>query len=418
MGWARELDRMGTRAREASRLLARVGTERKDAALREMAAALRAREKDILDANAVDLREAEAGGMSAAFVDRLRLDSQRVSGMADGLSKVASLPDPVGEVIRTWQRPNGLRIDRVRVPVGVIAIIYESRPNVTADAAGLCLKAGSSCILRGGSDALRSNQRIARLLAEAAESSGIPAASIQLIPWKEREAIGHLVRMSASVDMVIPRGGEGLIRAVTEQATVPVIKHYKGVCHTYVDGAADLSMAESVCVNAKVQRPGVCNAMETMLVDRAVAAEFLPRVARRLAEAGVEIRGCEETCRVLPDAKPASEADWSEEYLDLVLSVRVVGGVEEAVEHINRYGSGHSDAIITGDDGHARCFLEAVDSACVYVNASTRFTDGGEFGMGAEIGISTDKLHARGPMGLEELTTYKYEIRGDGQVRT
>ncbi len=409
---------MGERAREASRQLARAGTERKDDALREMAAALRTREKDILDANAGDLREAEAGGMSAAFVDRLRLDSKRVNGMADGLCTVASLPDPVGEVMKTWHRPNGLRIDRVRVPVGVIAIVYESRPNVTADAAGLCLKAGSSCILRGGSDALRSNQQIARLLAEAAERSGIPAASVQLVPWKEREVVGHLVRMSASVDMVIPRGGEGLIRAVTEQATVPVIKHYKGVCHTYVDGAADLAMAESVCVNAKVQRPGVCNAMETMLVDRAVAAEFLPRVAKRLVEAGVEIRGCEETRRVLPAAKPVSEDDWREEYLDLVLSVRVVGGVEEAVEHINRYGSGHSDAIITGDDGHARFFLEAVDSACVYVNASTRFTDGGEFGMGAEIGISTDKLHARGPMGLEELTTYKYEIHGDGQVRT
>ena len=418
MKWTEELARMGEQALLASRELARTGTDAKNRALAAMADEVSTRERDILQANAEDVSAAEKTGARGAFIDRLRLDTTRVSAIADGLRQVAALPDPVGGVIREWERPNGLEIAKVRVPIGVIAIVYESRPNVTADAAGLCLKSGNSCILRGGSEAIRSNSVIADALSRAAEKTGLPASSVQLVRRTERELVGQLVRMSGTVDVVIPRGGEGLIRAVTEQATVPVMKHYKGVCHTYVDKAADLAMAEEICFNAKVQRPGVCNAMETMLVHREVAGEFLPRVAKGLIEAGVELRGCRETCSVLKEARPALEEDWSEEYLDLVLAVRVVGSLEEAAAHINRYGSAHSDAIVTGDDSRAERFLQAVDAACVYVNASTRFTDGGEFGMGAEIGISTDKLHARGPVGLEELTTYKYIIRGSGQVRT
>ncbi len=352
------------------------------------------------------------------MLDRLQIDDKRIQAMARGLREVAALPDPVGEILLERTRPNGLRIQKVRVPIGVIGIIYESRPNVTADSAGLCLKTGNAVILRGGKEALHSNQAIADVMSRAGAKEGLPAHSIQLVGTTDRDAIRVLVQMEGVIDLVIPRGGESLIRAVTEQARVPVIKHYKGVCHVFVDREADLDMAEKIVVNAKCQRPGVCNAMETLLVDEAVADRFVPRIVKTLQAKKVELRGDETTRRLGGSAvKPATEDDWYAEYLDLILAVRVVQDVEEAIAHINRYGSSHSDSIVTRDEKAAEKFVHEVDSAAVFVNASTRFNDGGEFGMGAEIGISTDKLHARGPMGLEELTSYKWVVRGSGQVR-
>ncbi|MEI7437953.1 MAG: glutamate-5-semialdehyde dehydrogenase, partial [bacterium] len=370
-------------------------------------------------ANALDLAAGRAAGLSAPLLDRLTLSAARVTAMASGLREVAALRDPVGRVLRRTKRPNGLVIVKRRVPIGVIAIIYESRPNVTADAAGLCFKAGNAVILRGGKEALHSNGAIVAAMLAGGIPQGLPADAVQWIATPDREAVRELVQLEGRVDLVMPRGGESLIRSVTAQAHVPVIKHYKGVCHTYVDADADLEMALAIAENAKCQRPGVCNAMETLLVHESVAARFLPMVVQRLGvQRHVELRGDAAACAITPGMSPATEDDWSAEYQDLILAVRVVASLEAAVAHIQRYGSAHSDAIVTSSPAAAARFLSDVDSATVYVNASTRFTDGGEFGMGAEIGISTDKLHARGPMGLEELTTYKYQITGTGQIRT
>jgi len=363
----------------------------------------------------------EAGrkaGLSESLLDRLLLTDARIEAMVKGLRNVVVLKDPVGARISRWIRPNGLVIQKVRVPIGVIAIIYESRPNVTADAASLCIKTSNAVILRGGKEALHSNVAIAAALQEGGAKKGLPANAIQLVQTTDREAVRELVQMEGRVDLAIPRGGESLIRAVVEHARVPVIKHYKGVCHVYVDDSADVEMALNIIENAKCQRPGVCNAIEKVLVSEKIAAAFLPRMAERLAARKVELRGDPAARTIVPTMKEAVEADWTEEYLDLILTVRVVADVKAAVEHINRYGSHHSDAIVAQSEGAQKVFTQGVDSATVYVNASTRFTDGGEFGMGAEIGISTDKLHARGPMGLEELTTYKYVILGSGQIRS
>jgi len=365
----------------------------------------------------VDLKEAKKAGLSSTLIDRLTLDDKRIKNMAKGLREVAQLDDPVGEVIEEKVRPNGLRIRKIRVPLGVIAIIYESRPNVTCDGAGLCLKSGNAVILRGGSEAINSNIIIAEALQQAAYSSGIPQGAIQLVETTERKAVLQLIKLDKFIDVVIARGGEAMIKNIKANATVPVIGHGKGVCHTYVDRDADLGMAERICFNAKVQRPGVCNAMESLLVHKDIANEFLPRMIKKFEEAKVEIRGDEKTKRVVPHIKNASEDDWSTEYLDLILSVKVVDSLSEAIDHINRYGTMHSEAIVTRDEGAARKFLHEVDACSVFLNASTRFTDGGEFGMGAEIGISTQKLHARGPMGVRELTSAKFLIFGNGQIR-
>jgi len=407
----------GARAVHAARELAKLSSRRKNTILEAMAAEIAAQKDAIRAANEKDLSAGREAGLSAALLDRLALTDARIDGMIKGLLNVAVLKDPVGAKISHWNRPNGLQIKKVRVPIGVIAIVYESRPNVTADAASLCFKTGNAVILRGGKEALHSNAAVAKALLEGGAAKGMPEGSIQLVETTDREAVRELAQMVGKVDLIIPRGGESLIQAVSEMARVPVIKHYKGVCHTYVDAAADIEMALAISENAKCHRPGVCNAMETLLVHREIADAFLPRMIERFKACGVELRGDETVRRVDPAVKPATEEDWSAEYLDLILAVRVVDGVQEAIEHINTYGSHHSDAIITADARAEKKFLAQVDSATVYVNASTRFTDGGEFGMGAEIGISTDKLHARGPMGLEELTTYKYIVGGTGQIR-
>jgi glutamate-5-semialdehyde dehydrogenase len=405
-------------AREAARPLATAGTAAKNAALRAAALRLRERTGALTTANAGDVEAGRLAGLGAALLDRLTLTPARVEAMAAGLDEIAALPDPVGETIATWRRPNGLEIAQVRIPIGVVGIIYESRPNVTADAAGLCLKSGNAVILKGGSEAFATNRAIAACLAEGVADAGLPAAAVQLIPTTDRQAVAALLRQRDLVDVIVPRGGPSLIEAITTQSAIPVIQHYAGICHVYVDDRADLAMAEAIAVNAKVQRPGVCNAMETLLVHRDVAERFLPQVAAPLRAAGVELRGCPRTRAVLPDVAIATEDDWRTEYLDLILSVRVVDSLPDAVAHIATYGTGHSDAIVTDSVAHARAFTVAVDSAAVYVNASTRFTDGFEFGFGAEVGISTNRLHARGPMGLRELTTYKYVIQGSGQIRS
>jgi glutamate-5-semialdehyde dehydrogenase len=404
-------------ARQAARALATAPTDTKNRALRDAGAHLRAARAHLLEANREDVARGRTAGLSGALLDRLTLTDARIEAMANGLDEVAALPDPVGETIAQWRRPNGLEIGQVRIPLGVVGIIYESRPNVTADAAALCVKAGNAVVLKGGSEALATNAAIAALLAAAAVAAGLPCGAIQLIPTADRQAVQVLLKQSQYIDVIIPRGGESLIRAITESSSIPVIQHYAGICHTYVDAAADLAMAERICFNAKVQRPGVCNAMETMLVHEAVAAEFLPSIVRKLRAAGVEIRGCERTRQIVCDITPATEEDWRTEYLDLILAVKVTDSLDAAIDFINTYGTGHSDAIVTRDYAHARRFQAEVDSAAVYVNASTRFTDGYEFGFGAEVGISTNRLHARGPMGLRELTTYKYVISGDGQIR-
>ena len=404
-------------AKEASRVLARLSTEVKNRALMAMADLLERKAELIKEENAKDLEYGKEKGLSSALLDRLLLDDKRIKGMADGLREVAALPDPVGEVVKMWKRPNGLQIGKLRVPLGVVAVIYESRPNVTADTAALCVKSGNAIVLRGGSEAIHSNAVIAGILQEAARESGVPAQAIQLIETTDREAVFHLLRMEGFVDLVVPRGGEGLIRFVAENSRIPVVYHYKGVCHTFVDRDADLDMAWNIAFNAKVQRPGVCNAMETLLVHRDVAKSFLPEMARRFEEAGVELRGCPKARELVPQMKEATEEDWYAEYLDLILAVRVVDSFEEAVDHIHAYGSGHSEAIVTTNYATAMRFLQEVDAAAVYVNASTRFTDGYEFGLGAEMGISTQKLHVRGPMGLEDLTCCKFVILGQGQIR-
>ena len=409
---------LASRAKAAARELAVASSAQKDAALLAMADGIEARADERRTENARDLEAARAAGLSAAMLDRLELTGKRIAGMADGLRQVAALPDPVGEIIRGWTRPNGLRIAKVRVPLGTIAIIYESRPNVTADAAGLCIKAGNGVVLRGGKEAIRSNTAIWRVLQDGLAAAGLPADAIGLVETTDRSAIDALIRADDLMDVIIPRGGEGLIRRVVQGATVPVVKHYKGVCHVYVDASADLAMAQAICLNAKCQRPGVCNAMETLLIHRDIAREFLERLRPVLEREGVELRGCETSCQLMPDVRHATLQDWTTEYLDLILNVRIVRGIDEAIEHINRFGSGHSDAIVTGDFRNAERFVDEVDSATVFVNTSTRFNDGEQLGLGAEIGISTDRLHARGPMGLEELTTYKWRIIGNGQLRT
>ena len=409
--------RLAETAKNASREIAWLSTDEKNAALLSMAGLLERRREEIEEANRKDLAAGEKAGLSAALLDRLRITPERLRAMADGLRDVAALDDPVGQVIDERIRPNGLVITRVRDPIGVIGIIYESRPNVTVDAAGLCLKSGNAVILRGGKEAIHSNLVLAGILRRAMEDTALPVDALQIVSVTDREVVGELLKMDQFIDLIIPRGGKSLIRVVVEGSTIPVIKHYQGICHIYVAASADFEMALDIVENAKTQRPGVCNAVETLLVDKRIVDTFLPKVEVRLSGKGVELRGCDVTRAILPGIKAAVEADWKEEYLDLILSVKVADGVAAAVEHINTYGSRHSDAIITGEEEEAEYFVRRVDSAAVYVNASTRFTDGGEFGLGAEIGISTDKLHARGPMGLEELTTYKYVIRGEGQIR-
>jgi glutamate-5-semialdehyde dehydrogenase len=409
---------MAANAREGSRLMARANSEAKNAVLRETAALLRERRGAIQAENARDVRAAEEAALGAAKIDRLKLTDKVLEDMAAGLEEVAGLPDPVGSITAMWTRPNGLQVGRMRIPLGVIGIIYESRPNVTVDAAGLCLKAGNAVILRGGSEAFRSNSCLAALVQEALAKGGLPATGVQMVATTDRQAVRELLKEEENIDLVIPRGGEGLIRFVVEHAQMPVLKHYKGVCHVFVDRSADLDMAENICMNAKVQRPGVCNAMETLLVHESVAESFLPRVARALTAAGVELRGCERTRSILQEVKPASEEDWAEEYLDLVLAIRVVADMAAAREHIETYGSMHTDSIVTSDYQRALEFLRTVDSSVVLVNASTRFNDGNQLGLGAEIGISTSRLHAFGPMGVEELTTSKFVVLGNGQIRS
>lgn len=412
-----EILHKGKQACAAARVLAQCRTAQKNAALEAMAAALVHHAGQILAANQQDVDSGRASGMPAALIDRLLLNEKRIAAMAEGLRAVAALPDPIGEVGEGWTRPNGLRMQKVRVPLGVIGIIYEARPNVTADAAGLCLKSGNAVILRGGREALRSNRAIVEVLSRAAENANLPAGTMQLIENTDRETATAMMRAHGLIDVLIPRGGAGLIRSVVQNATVPVIETGAGNCHLYIDASAEREMAIDICVNAKVQRPSVCNAIETLLVHEAWPRQNLVALLQTLAERGVEIRGCARTVAIFPNAKPAAESDWEEEFLRLVLAVRLVKDLDEALAHIQRYSTKHSEAIVTRDLAAAGRFTREVDAAAVYVNASTRFTDGFEFGFGAEIGISTQKLHARGPMGLRELTSIKYIVHGDGHVR-
>jgi len=408
---------VASRARRASARMATISGEVKAHWLRRSATRLRENIERLQAANSEDLAAAPGHGLTDAQIDRLRLTPSRIESMAKGLKDVAALPEPIGVLIHSTIRPNGLRIDKVRVPLGVVFFIYESRPNVTADAAAICVKAGNAVILRGGKEAIHSSQAIAELLAEAAEEVGLPDDAVQLVATTDREAVGKFLALPQYIDVAIPRGGEGLIRRVAAEAQMPVIKHFNGNCHVYVDASADLEMAEQILINSKCQRMGVCNAVESLLVHALVAGEFLPAAGNALARHGVEIRGDEQTCELIPMAKPVTDEDYATEFLGPIISVRVVGSVEEAIAHINRYGSGHTDAIVTNELAASRAFAAGVDSAAVMVNASTRFNDGGEFGLGAEIGISTDKFHARGPCGVEELTSYKYVVHGDGQIR-
>jgi glutamate-5-semialdehyde dehydrogenase len=404
-------------AKEAARVLALASTGAKNEALLQMARGLEEKVTPVLDANRADLVRGRAAGLTSAFLDRLTLTEARIEGMAAGLRQVAALPDPVGETAEAWRRPNGVEISRVRVPLGVIGFIYESRPNVTADAAGLCLKSGNAVLLRGGSEALASNAAIVTVLGKAIEKAGLPADAVQVVDTADRAAVMAMLTLDRFIDLIIPRGGEEFVRLVAERATVPVLKHDKGLCHVYVDGSADLEMAAAIVVNSKAQRVSVCNAMETLLVDSAVAQAFLPKVAARLREAGVEMRGDERTRDLVPAVLPATEADWDTEYLDHIVAIRVVDGLDAAIDHIRRHGSGLAEAIVTSDLRNSRRFTREVDAAAVLVNASTRLVDGSQFGMGAEMGISTSRLHARGPVGVRELTTTKFVLIGDGQVR-
>jgi glutamate-5-semialdehyde dehydrogenase len=409
---------VGRRARAASRAIGRAETRQKNAALLAIAAAIEAARERLMAENASDLDAGRRRGLDEALLDRLELNAARIAAMAQGLREIAALPDPIGSISDMNYRPSGIQVGRMRVPLGVIGIIYESRPNVTADAAGLCLKSGNAVILRGGSEAIHSNQAIAACIHAGLDAAGLPADVVQVIETTDRAAVGELVRLEQYVDVIVPRGGKGLIERITREARVPVIKHLHGICHTYIDGLADPDKAVRVAVNAKTQRYGTCNTMETLLVSREIAAQVLPALAQDYRAAGVELRGCEATRAILPDALPASETDWNTEYLAPILAIRVVEGLDAAIDHIARYGSGHTDAIITESLPHAQRFLREVDSSSVMVNASTRFADGFEYGLGAEIGISTDKLHARGPVGLEGLTTLKFIVIGDGHIRT
>ena len=409
--------KIARQAKTASQELANLSSSTKNKALLRMAESIEKNRERIIEENKKDVNLAKKKELSKALMDRLTLDEKRIEQMSKSLEDIASIEDPIGRIENIRKRPNGLQIGKMVVPLGVIGIIYEARPNVTIDAAALCLKAGNATILRGGTEAIYSNIILADLLNKAGQEAVLPSGSIQLIKTTDRRAVTEMLKLNAYIDVIIPRGGEELIRVVMENSTIPVIKHYKGICHIYVDEEADMRMAEEISFNAKVQRPGVCNAMETLLVNEKIAAEFLPGMIKKLQEAAVEIRGDEKTCQIIRGIKKASEEDWQTEYLDLILSIKVVEGIEEAINHINNYGSHHSDAIITNNYSKSRQFLQKIDSAAVYVNASTRFTDGAEFGLGAEIGISTQKLHARGPMGVNELTSTKFIIWGDGQIR-
>ncbi|MGQ9499054.1 MAG: glutamate-5-semialdehyde dehydrogenase [Dissulfurimicrobium sp.] len=404
-------------AKKAARYMARLSTATKNMLLLETARRLDDERGRLKAENEKDLLVARDKGLSSAFIDRLRLSDKVIDSMIKGLKEVEALPDPIGTITGMWKRPNGLLVGKVRIPLGVILMIYESRPNVTIDAAGLCLKSGNAVILRGGSDAIKSNMALASILKGVLKDHGVPEEAVQVVPTTDRDVVTGLLKRDEEIDLVIPRGGEGLIRFVAENSRIPVLKHYKGVCHVYVDDPSDLEMAIKICFNAKVQRPGVCNAMEGLLVHRGVADAFLPAIAEDFKRAGVEIRGCERTCKIVSFAKPAADSDWGKEFLDLILAVRVVDDMDEAMDYIARYGSNHTEAIVTRDYERARRFVAEVDASLVLVNASTRFNDGGELGLGAEIGISTSKLHAYGPMGLEELTAQKFIAYGDGQIR-
>jgi len=408
---------VGQQARTASRALSRAGTNAKNEALQFIANEIRAAAETLKQQNALDMEAGKTKGLDAALLDRLELTDDRIEGMAEGLEQIAALADPVGEVSDMTYRPSGIQLGKMRVPLGVIGIIYESRPNVTADAAGLCLKSGNATILRGGSEAIHSNQAIAACIHRGLEQAGLPATAVQVIETTDRAAVGELITMTEYVDVIVPRGGKGLIERISNDARVPVIKHLDGICHVYIDSGADLAMAEEIAFNAKCHRYGVCNAMETLLVDSKIAADILPRLAKRYATENVELRGCELTRIILTDIKPATEEDWDTEYLAPILSIRIVEGVDAAMDHIHKHSSGHTETIVTEDYARSRRFLAEVDSSSVMVNASTRFADGFEYGLGAEIGISTDKIHARGPVGLEGLTSQKWIVLGSGQIR-
>jgi len=415
---AAQVAQIAADAREASLAMARLSATAKNDMLLAMAAALQGQASHLIAENARDLEAGRQKGLSAAMLDRLMLDEKRIAGIASALHEVAALPDPVGEVTKMWKRPNDLMVGKMRIPLGTIGIIYEARPNVTADAAALCLKAGNAVILRGGSEAIHSNRAIAEVLQGVMKEMGIPVAALSLIPFTEREGVLEMLKQEEFIDLIIPRGGESLIRFVVENSRIPVIKHYKGVCHIFVDESADFDMAERIIANSKVQRPGVCNALETLLIHKSVAAAFIPRIAATLGGLQVELRGDEQFRIYAPSATPATEADWQAEYLELILACRVVDDMDAAIAHINRYGSLHTESIITSDYSRAQRFIREVNSSCVMVNASTRFADGNQLGLGAEIGISTTKLHSFGPMGLEDLTTTKFIVYGDGQVRS
>jgi glutamate-5-semialdehyde dehydrogenase len=414
---ARQCRAMAERAKAASQVLACVSTNSKNRWLLSTAAAIEARSSELLEANARDIAAAPDYGLNAAAIDRLKLTTDRLKAVAGGLRQVAALPDPIGEIRESRTRPNGLQVNKIAVPLGVVFFIYESRPNVTLDAAGLCVKSGNAVILRGGKEAIHSNVALHRVLSDELTASGLPASAVQLVTTTDRNAVGHLLSLGNLIDLAIPRGGKSLIERVVREATMPVLKHFDGNCHIYVDATADLDMAEAIIINAKCQRPGVCNAAESLLIHAKIADQFIPRIGAALIAKGVEIRGCAETCRRIPSAKLAAEDDYRTEFLDLIISMKVVETLDEAVSHINNYGSKHTDAIIARSADAAQSFAQRVDSACVMVNASTRFNDGFELGLGAEIGISTDKFHARGPCGLKELTTYKYIVTGSGHIR-
>ncbi len=408
---------IASKSKTAAAELSRASSGSKNDTLNKMAHDLIKKADYIIAENQKDIEDAMSKGLSSAIIDRLTLTPQRLEKVAQGLREVAALTDPVGEILRMWTRPNGLKVGRMRIPLGVIGIIYESRPNVTADAAGLCIKSGNAVILRGGSETIRSNMAIGQILRDALSETGLPEDAVQIIPVTDRNAVLEMLKLDELIDLIIPRGGEGLIRFVAENSRIPVLKHYKGVCHIFVDESADLEMAQDICINAKVQRPGVCNSMETMLVHENIAESFLPKVSKAFSENNVELRGCERTREIIPQITQANENDWYQEYLDLILSVKVVKDIKDAIEHIEKYGSMHTEAIITQSYANSQYFINSVNSSTVMVNASTRFSDGFELGLGAEIGISTSKLHAFGPMGLEELTTTKFIVLGDGQIR-
>ena len=417
MSLEQTISKIATAARKAARKISVCSTLKKNQVLETISEKLVSQKGEIQSQNQKDLVYGREKGLSNAMIDRLTLSDKVLESMVQGLKEVAQLPDPVGTIQNAYVRPNGLQVTRVRIPLGVIGIIYESRPNVTIDAAGLCLKAGNTIVLRGGSEAYHSNMMLTQVIHQALEECGLPGEAVQYIPTRDREAVKIMLAQEENIDLIIPRGGEGLIRFVVQNSTIPVLKHYKGVCHVYVDEGADLSMSENICFNSKVQRPGVCNAMETMLVHASIAKSFLPAMARHFFDFNVELRGCPKTCDIVPEARPATEKDWGEEFLDLILAVKIVDNIDEAIAHIDQYSSNHTDTIVTSDYARARKFANEVDSSVVLINASTRFNDGGQLGLGAEIGISTSKLHAFGPMGAEELTGTKFVVMGEGQIR-